>query len=47
MKTQNRLPDCDSDSDLANRFANYFIEKVDRIRANFNNISTLQATNEE
>ena len=37
-ETQNRLPDCDSDSDLANRFTNYFIEKIDRIRAKFNNI---------
>ena len=37
-EVQNRLPDCESDKDLANRFANYFIEKIDKIRAKFNNI---------
>ena len=33
-ETQNRLPDPDSDSNLANRFASYVIEKIDRIRDN-------------
>ena len=37
-ETQNRLPYSDSDSDLSNRFASYFIEKIDRIRDKFNNI---------
>ena len=37
-KVQNRLLDCESDSDLTNRFANYFIEKIDKIRAKFNSI---------
>ena len=38
LLTRNRLPDCESDKDLENRFSNYFIEKIDNIRAKFNNI---------
>ena len=38
MKFQNRLLDCVSDKDLTNRFANYFIEKIDKIKAKFNNV---------
>ena len=37
-EVQNRLPECESDKDLANRFASYFIEKIDRIRAKFKNV---------
>ena len=38
MKSKIGSQICESDKDLTNRFANYFIEKIDKIRAKFNNI---------
>ena len=33
--TQNRLPDSNSDNELANRFAKYFTDKIDKISKTF------------
>ena len=29
------LPDCNDNKELANNFMNYFVEKIDKIRVNF------------
>ena len=35
-KKKTELPDCDSDIDLADKFSEYFVDKISKIRKNLN-----------